>query len=482
MTTERYEVVIGLEVHAQLKSRSKIFSAASTEFGGNDNAHVNYQCAGLPGTLPLLNQSVIDLAIVAGLALGAEVQPQSQFVRKQYFYPDLPKGYQISQEGQEICKGGEVHFYDGEELISVPLKKAHLEEDAGKSTHHGTYSLINLNRAGTPLLEIVTLPVIESPRQAALCARAVRQLLQYVDVCDGNLEEGSLRCDCNISLRPMGQKELGQRVELKNINSFRFIEKALEYEVQRQKILLEEGKKVIQETRLYDSTKNVTTSMRKKEDTADYRFFPDPDLPTLLITKEHIHSFKKRMPERPLEKQKRFMDQYGLKLPDVLLLCEDIELAEYFERVVTLTKEPVKSLNWMQRDLLSLLKENQLSVSQSKVSAKDLSELILLEAEGKISNKMAQEVLQNMWNTQKSPAEIVKERGLEQISDPGQLDEVLKSVLERSEKQIEQYISGKDKIFSYFVGQMMKETKGQASPEIVTKLLKSALEKRKTQK
>lgn len=474
--SSEYDVVIGLEIHAQMETDSKCFSSASTDFGVGHNENVTSVCAGMPGTLPVLNQKAVDLSVKTALVLNCDIQKASVFSRKQYFYPDMPKGYQISQYNLPIALNGYVEFYLDGEKNRVNLERAHMEEDAGKSTHFGEYTLINLNRSGIPLLEIVSRPEITTPKQAAAYAKTVRQALRYAGVCDGNLEEGSLRCDCNVSIKPRGQKELGTKVELKNINSFRFIEKALEYEIQRQIQCKQVGEEIVQETRLYDSVKNKTFSMRKKEEANDYRYFPEPDLMPLVIEDSYINEIKSSLPEHPTVRFERYMNDLNLKADDADLITSEKPLADFFEAVSEKTKDPVLTCNWMTGEFLRLFNEDeQASWENLPVSVEKFAELIGLIQSKKISGKMAKEVFEAMWKTQKTAADIVKEQGLEQITDDSAIEKMVDDVLNANQDKVAEYKSGKDKLYGFFVGQIMKASKGQASPEVVNKLLKEKL-------
>lgn len=475
MAYSDYEAVIGLEIHAQLFTKSKIFSTASTEFGSGDNDQVTPVCAGMPGTLPVLNKNAVELAVKTGLALNCKINPRSVFSRKQYFYPDLPKGYQISQYDLPICSGGYVEFYVGEKLTKIRLERAHMEEDAGKSTHHGDYTLVNLNRAGIPLLEIVSGPEMHTPQEAAEYSRAVRQILRYIGVCDGNLEEGSMRCDCNVSVRKKGEQKLGTKVELKNINSFKFIEKAIEYEVQRQIDAIEGGEKIIQETRLYDSTKNKTFSMRTKEEAQDYRYFPDPDLLPLTLDSNWIEKIRKELPELPLAKSQRFQKEYGLPEFDAHVLTQEKEMSEYFEDVAKNCGNAKMASNWMMAELMRELKENKVDVQNSPISSKALAQLIQLIEKGTISGKMAKQVFAEMWSTKEMPESLIKKLGLEQITDENAIAKIVEDIIAQNADQVAQYRAGKEKVFGFFVGQVMKLSKGQANPDTVNRLLKEKL-------
>ncbi len=475
MAYSDYEAVIGLEIHAQLFTKSKIFSTASTAFGEGNNSQVTPVCAGMPGTLPVLNKGAVELAVKTGLALHCEINKKSVFSRKQYFYPDLPKGYQISQYDLPICSGGYVEFYLNGKLRKVNLERAHMEEDAGKSTHHGDYTLVNLNRAGVPLLEIVSGPEMRSPEEAAEYSRAVRQILRYIGVCDGNLEEGSMRCDCNVSVRKKGVEKLGTKVELKNINSFKFIEKAIEYEIQRQIDTIEGGEMIVQETRLYDSTKNKTFSMRSKEEAQDYRYFPDPDLLPITLDTAWIESIKESLPELPLAKSQRFQNNYGLAELDANVLTQEKEMSDYYEEVAKKSGNPKIAANWMMAELMRELKDNKVDVENSPVTASALAELVQLIDKGTISGKMAKQVFAEMWTSKDKPSNLIQKLGLEQITDETAIAKIVDDVIAQNADQVAQYRSGKDKVFGFFVGQVMKLSKGQANPDSVNKLLKEKL-------
>ena len=475
MAYSDYEAVIGLEIHAQLFTETKIFATASTKFGEGDNDQVTALCAGMPGTLPVLNKHAVDLAIKTGIALNCKVNSQSVFSRKQYFYPDLPKGYQISQYDKPVCSNGYVEFYVGEKLHRVKIERAHLEEDAGKSMHHGEYTLVNLNRAGIPLLEIVSAPDLRSSIEAAEYVKAIRQILRYIEVCDGNLEEGSMRCDCNVSVRKKGDPKLGTRTELKNINSFKFIEKAIDYEIQRQIDCVEAGEKIVQETRLYDSTKNKTFSMRSKEEAQDYRYFPDPDLLPLMIGEEWIEQTRKSLPELPFARAKRFVEVYGIPEYDASVLTQERNMAEYYEDVVKVSGNAKMASNWVMSELMRELKDNKVEIENSPMTSQNLGQLVRLIESGKISGKIAKQVFSEMWISKASPEDIIKKLGLEQINDESAIIKIIEDVMAQNADQVAQYRSGKDKVFGFFVGQVMKLSKGQANPDAVNRLLKEKL-------
>jgi len=476
MAYHDYECIIGLEIHAQLKTKSKMFSSDSTAFESGDNVNTSPVSVGMPGALPTPNRKAIELGIKTGLALGCTIRKKSVFARKNYFYPDLPKGYQISQYDEPICEHGKVTFLLDGELRKVSITRAHLEEDAGKSNHSGDFTLINYNRSGVPLLEIVSGPDMRSPAEASAYARALRQILRYLDVCDGNLEEGSLRCDCNISLRKKGEAKFGTKVEIKNINSFRFVEKALEYEIDRQFGLLERGEKIVQETRLWDPDKNRTFSMRLKEDADDYRYFPDPDLLPLEVSEEWLAQIKSSLPELPLDRFNRFQTEYGLPAYDADILTSERELADYFEETAKLAGNPKAASNWIMTELLRQLNEAQKSIEESPISPANLAKMIRLIDNGTISGKIAKNVFIEMWNNPTDPEIIIKEKGLIQISDDSTIEKIIDEVLSQNVQAVADYRSGKTKLFGFFVGQIMKASQGQANPEKVNKLLKKKLE------
>jgi len=473
-----YEAVIGIEVHVQLKTKSKIFCSDSTTFDAANNENTSPISIGMPGTLPVLNKEAIAMAVKTGLALKCTIRKKSVFARKNYFYPDLPKGYQISQYDEPICENGSVRFYahDHEKIVSIT--RAHLEEDAGKSTHFAQYTLMNYNRAGIPLLEIVSGPDMHSPIEAAEYAKTIRNIVQYLEVCDGNLEEGSLRCDCNVSVRKVGQQKLGTKVEIKNLNSFRFIEKALEYEIERQIDALETQRPIVQETRLYDPDKNRTFTMRTKEDAQDYRYFPDPDLLPVLVDTTTIENFKQLLPELPLDKYDRFHKILNLPKADCEILTADKNLSIYFEQVGQLSKNYKAAANWILSELLREMNQNKLSFGAVPIPAQHLADLILLVDSGKISGKMAKTVFAEMWSSHKDPSSIIKEKNLSQVTDTTAIDAIIDDVLQKNPAQVAEYSSGKIKVFGFFVGAVMKASKGQASPDLVNDLLKKKLDQK----
>ena len=471
-----FECVIGLEVHAQLKTNSKMFSGDATLFEAGDNENTSAVSVGMPGALPAPNHRAIEFAIRAGLALGCQIRKKSVFARKNYFYPDLAKGYQISQFDEPLCEHGQVSFLLDGVLQTVSITRAHLEEDAGKSTHFGDCSLLNYNRSGVPLLEIVSGPDMHSPAQAAAYARTLRQILRYLNVCDGNLEEGSLRCDCNISLRLRGTSQLGTKVEIKNINSFRFVEKALEYEIERQRDLLERGQKIVQETRLWDPDKNRTFSMRLKEDADDYRYFPDPDLLPVIVTQETLEAIRSELPELPLHRFQRFQTQYQLPAYDAELLTAEKNMADFFETVAQHCQNPKAASNWVMTELTRQLNEAAISIEQSPISPLKLAQLIQLIDQGTISGKIAKSVFQEMWSTGHNPQVIIEAKGLIQISDHQAIEKMVEQVLASQVDSVAEFKAGKTKLFGFFVGQIMKQSKGQANPDKVNEILKKKLE------
>ena len=480
----KWEVVIGLETHAQLRTVSKIFSGASTEYGAQPNRQACAVDLALPGVLPVLNKEAVAHAIRFGLAVGAHVAPFSVFARKNYFYPDSPKGYQISQFEIPVVQGGHLDILVEGIPKRVHLTRAHLEEDAGKSLHedfrgpHGEPSSgIDLNRAGTPLLEIVTEPDMRSAAEAVAYAKAMHTLVVWLGVCDGNMQEGSFRCDANVSVRPEGQAEFGTRCEIKNLNSFRFLEEAIQYEVRRQIELIEDGGKVVQETRLYDSDKKETRSMRSKEDANDYRYFPDPDLLPLVISKEWIEKERAGMTELPAQKASRWQAEFGLSAYDCQILTQEKATAEFYEGLVNqLNKDQAKAAaNLMAGDFASALNRDGISAAQSPISAEQMVQLIQRIGDGTISNKIAKEIFSVMWDEKVKDIDavdrIIDEKGLKQISDSGALEAIIDQVLAANQKSVEEFRSGKEKAFNALIGQIMKATQGKANPQQVNKLL-----------
>jgi aspartyl-tRNA(Asn)/glutamyl-tRNA(Gln) amidotransferase subunit B len=487
----QWEVVIGLETHAQLSTASKIFSGASTQFGAAPNTQACPVDLALPGVLPVMNRGAVERAIRFGLAIGATVAPRSIFARKNYFYPDLPKGYQISQYEIPVVQGGQITIQvpanekAGKDAYekTVNLTRAHLEEDAGKSLHEDFAGMtgIDLNRAGTPLLEIVTEPEMRSAAEAVAYAKALHSLVMWLGICDGNMQEGSFRCDANVSVRPVGQKEFGTRAEIKNLNSFRFLEEAIQYEVRRQIELIEDGGTVVQETRLYDPDKRETRSMRSKEDAHDYRYFPDPDLMPLVIDAAWVERVKGAMPELPATMQTRFVEQYGVTPYDAGVLTSSKAMASYFEAVVGKNgaAQAKVAANWLMGEVSSQLNREGLEIDASPVSAAQLALLLQRIADGTVSNKIAKEVFLAMWEEKAADEaaadRIIEAKGLKQISDTGALEAIIDEVLAANQKSVEEFRAGKEKAFNALIGQAMKATKGKANPQQVNELLKKKL-------
>ncbi|CUS88131.1 aspartyl/glutamyl-tRNA(Asn/Gln) amidotransferase subunit B [Candidatus Kryptonium thompsonii] len=478
MFADKYEAVIGLEIHAQLLTNSKAFCGCSTKFGLPPNSNVCPICLGMPGTLPVLNKRVVEFAIKLGLATHCKIRTYSIFARKNYFYPDLPKGYQISQYEEPICYDGyvEIELKNGEKK-KIRLRRIHMEEDAGKSIHdQDVDTLIDINRCGVPLLEIVTEPDINTPQEAALYLTKIRQLVQYLDICDGNMEEGSLRCDANVSVRLKGEKKLGTKTEVKNMNSIKNVEKALEYEINRQIQILESGGTVIQETLLWDAGAGVVRPMRSKEEAHDYRYFPEPDLVPVVVPEEWINEIKKSLPELPEEKRDRFMKQYKLPKYDAEVLTSSKALADYYEQCVKYIDDYKSVSNWIMVEVLKILNERQIDIADFKVKPEHLAMLINLVNEGKINQTTAKMVLEEISETGEEPDSLIERKGLLQISDESFIEEVVVKVLEGNKENVERYFAGKDKLFGYFVGEVMKLTKGKANPKIVNEVLKRKLE------
>ena len=478
MTIE-WETVIGLEIHAQLATRSKIFSSSSTAYGAQPNSQANLVDLGYPGVLPVLNGEAVKMAVKFGLAVNCEIARRSVFARKNYFYPDLPKGYQISQFELPVVGRGEIHItLDDGSRKRVGITRAHLEEDAGKSLHEDFEGMsgIDLNRAGTPLLEIVSEPDMRSAAEAVAYMKGMHTLVRYLEICDGNMQEGSFRCDANVSVRPKGQQELGTRTELKNLNSFRYVEKAINIEVERQIDVLESGGKVVQETRLYDSAKNETRTMRLKEEANDYRYFPDPDLLPLVISEEEIEAVRGTLPELPDQKRERFCSEYKLSDYDARVLTTSREMAAYFEAVVEASGgEPKVAANWVAGELSAALNQSGRDIGESKVSAAALAGLLKRIADHTISGKIAKEVFAAMWDGEGDADDIVEQRGLRQITDSAAIEKIIDEVIAANPGQLEQFRGGKDKLFGFFVGQVMKATQGKANPGQVNQLLKKKL-------
>ena len=472
-----FEPVIGLEVHAQLKTKTKIFCACSTAFGAPPNTHVCPVCLGMPGVLPVLNKKVVDYTLRMALATNCRIAGESRFARKNYFYPDLPKGYQISQYELPIAQHGYIDVEMNGTTRRIRITRIHMEEDAGKLSHDSDrpVSMVDFNRTGVPLIEIVSEPDIGSPEEAGAYLRQLRSIVRYLEISDGNLEEGSFRCDANVSIRPKGTDKLGIRTELKNLNSFKHVEKALGYEISRQREVLIDGGQIVQETRLWDPDQNKTISMRGKEEAHDYRYFPDPDLLPLVIDDEWVRSIRSSLPELPDQKRNRFIDRYGLPAYDAGLLTSDRELADYFEECVHKFDQPKTVSNWIMGALLGVLNAQGKTIAESPVSAGDLAALLELIDADAISGKMAKSVFDEMAQTGKAPAQIVKEKGLVQISDTEAIEALILKVIAGNPKEAEAYRNGKTKLMGFFVGQVMRETKGQANPKLVNAILKEKL-------
>ncbi len=473
----KFESVIGLEVHAQLLTKSKMFCSCANAFGAEINTQICPVCTGQPGALPVINQAAIDLGIRAALAMGCEIHTESVFARKNYFYPDLPKGYQISQYEKPYCTGGKVEVVlKTGETKSFGLTRIHFEEDAGKSIHSAHGTQVNLNRAGVPLIEIVSEPEMRNSHEAGQYLRALHSILRFADICDGNMDEGSFRCDANISVRPFGQAEFGTKVELKNINSFRFVEKAIDYEISRQIDCVERGEKIIQETRSWNSAKGVTESMRAKEQAHDYRYFPEPDLPPLCILESWKEKVAAEMPELPGAKRARFKTQFGLSEYDAGVLTASKELSNFYEESVAITGNAKTTANWVANELLGRLNAAGKEIQDSPVSIAQLAALVKAIDGGQISGKIAKTVFEEMFATSKDPQTIIQEQGLVQISDPAALEAAIRRTIEANPQQYAGYKAGKDKLLGFFVGQVMKETKGQANPALLNELVKKILD------
>lgn len=475
----QWEVVIGLEIHAQLATRSKIFSGAATAYGAAPNTQACAVDLGLPGVLPVLNKEAVRMAVKFGLATGCEITPRSVFARKNYFYPDLPKGYQISQYELPIVANGhlDIELEDGT-TKTIGITRAHLEEDAGKSLHEDFHGMtgIDLNRAGTPLLEIVSEPDMRSAKEAVAYMRKIHSLVQYLEICDGNMQEGSFRCDANVSVRLKGETKFGTRAELKNLNSFRFIERAINYEVERQIEIIEAGGEVVQETRLYDADKNETRPMRSKEEAFDYRYFPDPDLLPVEVAPAFIETVRASLPELPDAKRQRFVADYGIKPEDAVLLTGSRELADFFEAVVSAGGDAKLAANWVIVELLGALNRDDLPLSQSPVSAGQLGGMIQRIQDNTISGKIAKQVFAAMWAGEGDADAVIEARGLKQVTDTAAIEPIIDEVLANNPKQVEEYKAGKEKMLGYFVGQVMKASQGKANPAQVNQLLKQKLQ------
>jgi len=486
---EKYEPVIGLEVHAQMLTESKAFCSCTTKFGNEPNSNVCPVCLGLPGVLPVLNKKLVEFVLRMGLATHCKIAPRAIFARKNYFYPDLPKGYQISQYEEPICTDGyvEIDLEDGTRK-RIGLTRIHMEEDAGKSIHdQDVDTLVDVNRCGVPLIEIVTEPDLRSPREASLFLHKIRQLVTYLGICDGNMEEGSLRCDANVSVRPRGQTKLGTKTEVKNMNSFRNVERALAFEISRQIELLEKGEAVEQETLLWDANQNIATPMRSKEYAHDYRYFPEPDLVPVVVDEEWLEKIRADLPELPTERRDRFIRDYALPRYDAEVLTAEKEIADYFEQacraLAAKSPENFKALsNWVMGDVLRILKEKELSITDFSISPDRLAGMVTLIHEGTISGKIAKEVFEEMLSSPEEPRAIVERKALLQVSSESEIESVINQVLAQNEKEVQKFLAGKETIFGFLVGQTMRLTGGKANPKIVHEILKRKLEEMRQDK
>jgi aspartyl-tRNA(Asn)/glutamyl-tRNA(Gln) amidotransferase subunit B len=474
-----YEAVIGLEIHAELLTASKIFCGCATSFGAPPNTQVCEICLGMPGSLPVLNRKALEFAVKMALATGCRVNPESVFARKNYFYPDLPKGYQISQYELPLAEHGHLDIRVNGGVRRIGITRIHLEEDAGKLIHseHRPVSFVDFNRTGVPLIEIVSEPDMRTPEEAVEYFKGLRNILLYLEICDGNMEEGSLRCDANISLRPVGQSVFGTKAELKNMNSFRFVKQALEYEIKRQRTLLATGKEIVQETRLWDPAQGQTVSMRGKEEAHDYRYFPDPDLVPVRIDQQWLESLRAGLPELPAAKGQRLQEQYGLPEYDVEVLTGDKALADYFEACVKAFPKPKLVSNWIMVELLRELKKEDQGLAACRITPAALARLLALVEKGSISASQAKKVFEEMWASGQEPEAIVKDKGLEQISDSSALEAVAQEIIAAHPKEVADYQAGKTKVMGFFVGQLMRQTKGQANPQMANEIFQRLLEK-----
>jgi len=474
----KYEAVIGLEVHAQLKTRTKMFCSCSTSFGDRPNSNICPVCTGQPGTLPVVNKNAIEMAIKTGLAVGCTINTKSIFARKNYFYPDLPKGYQISQHEFPLCTMGYMDITYENSTKRIGITRIHLEEDTGKLMHdmgNPNESHVDFNRCGVPLIEIVSEPDVRNPKEAGEYLRTLRNVLVYLDVCEGNLQEGNFRCDANVSIRPMGQEKFGTRSEIKNLNSFKAVERAIAYEIERQVKLLDSEGKIVQETRLWNDAAGKTESLRSKEEAHDYRYFPDPDLLPLKVSNEWIEKVRKSIPELALERSARFVSQYSIPRYDADVLTDEKSIADYFEDVVKSGAPPKKASNWVMGEILRQLNEDGSEISACKISPAGLAQLISLIEKGVISGTMAKEVFAEMYRSGESAETIVKTKGLTQMSDSSEIEKIVDDVIAANQAQHAQYKAGKETIFGFFVGQVMKASKGKANPAVVNELLKKKL-------
>ncbi|HMN49994.1 MAG TPA: Asp-tRNA(Asn)/Glu-tRNA(Gln) amidotransferase subunit GatB [Ignavibacteriaceae bacterium] len=473
----KYEAVIGLEVHAQLLTESKAFCGCSTKFGNEPNSNVCPVCLGHPGVLPVLNKKVVEFTVLMGLATNCKINKHSIFARKNYFYPDLPKGYQISQYEEPICENGFIEITPKNSLSKkIGITRIHMEEDAGKSIHDQSSStLVDINRCGVPLMEIVSEPDIRTPEEAYLYLNKIKQIVQYLGICDGNMEEGSLRCDANISVRLKGDKEFGVKTEIKNMNSFRNVERAIDFEINRQIDLIEDGEKIVQETLLWDADSNEAFPMRSKEEAHDYRYFPDPDLLPVIVNDEWIKEIESILPELPEAKRKRFITEFSLPVYDSEILTQSKYLADYYETVTSVTKDYKSASNWIISEVLAVVNEKKIDILDFPITPVNLGKLINLINDGTISGKIAKEVFNFMLIDNSNPELIVKEKNLIQISDTGEIELIIKKIIDTNPDQVQEYRSGKEKVFGFFVGQVMKQSKGKANPKLVNEILKKKL-------
>ncbi|MEM7771739.1 MAG: Asp-tRNA(Asn)/Glu-tRNA(Gln) amidotransferase subunit GatB [Cyanobacteria bacterium P01_A01_bin.37] len=483
-----YEAIIGLETHCQLSTETKIFSTSSTEFGADPNTHIDPVCMGMPGVLPVLNQKVLEYAVKAGLALNCQIAPYSKFDRKQYFYPDLPKNYQISQFDLPIAEHGwiEVELVDDDGNPTrkrIGITRLHMEEDAGKLVHGGSdrlagssFSLVDYNRAGVPLIEIVSEPDLRSGQEAAEYAQELRRIVRYLGVSDGNMQEGSLRCDVNISVRPVGREAFGTKVEIKNMNSFSAIQKAIEFEIERQIEAVESGETIIQETRLWDESSQQTFSMRIKEGSSDYRYFPEPDLGPIEVSKEQLGGWESELPELPAQKRHRYQDEFELSAYDARVLTDDRTVAEYFEEAVSAGANSKLAANWITQDISAYLNKNKLLITDIAIKPSDLAELVGLIEKSTISNKIGKDILPELLEKGGSPKALVEKKGLVQVSDPSAIEPIIDAVLAAHPEELEKYRGGKKKMLGFFVGQVMKQSKGKADPKLTNQLLQKKLD------
>jgi len=478
ISNEKYEAVIGLEVHAQLLTNSKAFAAVSAEYGSAPNTKVTPLCLGHPGTLPVLNENLVRYIIKMGLATGCSIAEKSIFARKNYFYPDLPKGYQISQYDTPICYEGGIEIELNDYNKQIGITRIHMEEDAGKSIHDQDpyHTLVDLNRAGTPLIEIVSEPDIRTPQEAYAYLTKIKQIVQYLEICDGNMEEGSLRCDANVSIRPRGQKEFGTRTELKNMNSFRNVERAISYEIERQIELVESGGEVIQQTLLWDANKLETRKMRRKEEAHDYRYFPEPDLPPVIVTEELLNDIKKDLPELPSVRYRRFVDEFGLSEDVAYTLTETRQLADYYESILTYLDDPKSVANVVLTEVLRVLNDQSISIQEFSIDESRLAELIKLKLEDKVNSSAMQEIFNAMLDSDQSAEALAKKMNLIQVSDAGFIDPIIDEVIQNNPDEVQRYRDGKKALIGFFIGQVMKQSKGKANPKQVRDKVTEKLE------